>query len=87
MAQLTYKHLQIPPYALPLLTISKRLHSIYMLRMFNDALVMLFVYSAIALYMVPVKATSPTERWKLERRWLLGTVLMRCADGRKRSKI
>ncbi|BGO96190.1 hypothetical protein NBRC10512_003419 [Rhodotorula toruloides] len=78
---------KIPPYALPLLTISKRLHSIYMLRMFNDALVMLFVYSAIALYMVPVKATSPTERWKLERRWLFGTVLMSCALSIKMSTL
>ncbi|BGP04032.1 Glycosyltransferase family 58 protein [Rhodotorula toruloides ATCC 204091] len=78
---------KIPPYALPLLTISKRLHSIYMLRMFNDALVMLFVYSAIALYMVPAKTASPVQRRKLERRWLFGTVLMSCALSIKMSTL
>ncbi|BGP35928.1 dolichyl-P-Man:Man(5)GlcNAc(2)-PP-dolichol alpha-1,3-mannosyltransferase [Rhodotorula toruloides] len=81
------RNAKIPPYALPLLTISKRLHSIYMLRMFNDALVMLFVYSAIALYMVPAKTASPRERRNLERRWLFGTVLMSCALSIKMSTL
>ncbi|BGP28111.1 glycosyltransferase family 58 protein [Rhodotorula toruloides] len=81
------RNTNIPPYAVPLLTISKRLHSIYMLRMFNDALAMLFVYSAIALYMVPTKTASPVERRKLERRWLFGTVLLSCALSVKMSAL
>ncbi|RUS30337.1 ALG3 protein-domain-containing protein [Jimgerdemannia flammicorona] len=38
------KSKQIPPYALILLTLSKRLHSIYVLRCFNDPVAMFFFY-------------------------------------------
>ncbi|BGP52260.1 dolichyl-P-Man:Man(5)GlcNAc(2)-PP-dolichol alpha-1,3-mannosyltransferase [Rhodotorula kratochvilovae] len=78
---------RIPPYALILLTLSKRLHSVYMLRMFNDALVMLLVYSAIALYMVPARGNSRSERKRVERRWMLGTVLLSCALSIKMSTL
>ncbi|GAA5959653.1 hypothetical protein JCM8115_001280 [Rhodotorula mucilaginosa] len=80
---------KIPPWVLPLLCISKRLHSIYMLRMFNDCVVMLFVYCALALYMVPASTTLESERAKrqVERRWLFGTVLLSCALSIKMSTL
>ncbi|GAA5939017.1 hypothetical protein JCM3775_002650 [Rhodotorula graminis] len=78
---------RIPPYALVLLTLSKRLHSIYLLRMFNDAVVMLLVYSAIALYMVPAGGTGKGERRGVEMRWMLGTVLLSCALSIKMSAL
>lgn len=80
---------KIPPWVLPLLSISKRLHSIYMLRMFNDCVVMLFVYCALALYMVPASPTLESERAQrqVERRWLFGTVLLSCALSIKMSTL
>ncbi|KAI3647011.1 hypothetical protein MP228_007232 [Amoeboaphelidium protococcarum] len=37
----------VPPIMLPLLSVSKRIHSIYMLRMFNDPVAMLFMYLCV----------------------------------------
>lgn len=45
---LVYKPAKVPPYVLPLLVLSKRLHSIYMLRMFNDVFSTLFAIFSIA---------------------------------------
>lgn len=49
--------MQVPPYALVLMTFSKRLHSIYVLRMFNDGVAMLFLYAAVLAW------TSKRPRW------------------------
>ncbi|KAK9812595.1 hypothetical protein WJX72_000071 [[Myrmecia] bisecta] len=46
-----------PPWALALLCLSKRMHSLYVLRLFNDCIAMLLAYIAIALL--------------VERRWRL----------------
>ncbi|KAI2789807.1 Dol-P-Man:Man(5)GlcNAc(2)-PP-Dol alpha-1,3-mannosyltransferase [Penicillium oxalicum] len=46
-----YRSVQVPPYLYPLLVVSKRLHSIYMLRMFNDGIAALAMWIAIYLCM------------------------------------
>ncbi|KAJ5690258.1 hypothetical protein N7462_004650 [Penicillium macrosclerotiorum] len=46
-----YRQVQAPPYLFPLLVLSKRLHSIYMLRMFNDGIAAFAMWVAIYLCM------------------------------------
>jgi hypothetical protein len=41
---------QVPPYIFPLLIASKRLHSIFMLRCFNDCFAVLFFWLAVFCY-------------------------------------
>lgn len=46
-----YRHVNAPPYLLPLLVLSKRLHSIFMLRMFNDGLAAFAMWVAIYFFL------------------------------------
>ncbi|KAL3427379.1 Dol-P-Man:Man(5)GlcNAc(2)-PP-Dol alpha-1,3-mannosyltransferase 1 [Phlyctema vagabunda] len=45
-----YKKAQAPPYILPMLVLSKRLHSIFVLRCFNDCFAVFFLWLAIYIY-------------------------------------
>ncbi|PGH27008.1 hypothetical protein AJ80_01392 [Polytolypa hystricis UAMH7299] len=42
-----YRAAKAPPYIFPLLVLSKRLHSVYLLRLFNDGIATLFLWAAI----------------------------------------
>ncbi|KAG0134283.1 ALG3 protein-domain-containing protein [Tuber indicum] len=44
---LCYREARAPPYILPFLILSKRLHSIYMLRLFNDPFSILLLFLAV----------------------------------------
>ncbi|KAI5474876.1 hypothetical protein MNV49_002320 [Pseudohyphozyma bogoriensis] len=57
----------VPPYALILLTLSKRMHSIFLLRLFNDPVGMFFFYAAVLAW----TARKP--------RWSVGSVLFSLA--------
>jgi alpha-1,3-mannosyltransferase len=56
-----YRAAGAPPYIFGLLVLSKRLHSIFLLRLFNDGVATLFLWAAI--YMLQ------------KRQWLLGVLL------------
>ncbi|GAA5890456.1 hypothetical protein JCM6882_002927 [Rhodosporidiobolus microsporus] len=71
---------KLPQYLLPILCVSKRLHSIYVLRMFNDALCMLFLYAALVLY-TDLSGSRTSRRLK----WVGGTVLFALALNTKMS--
>jgi len=45
-----YWQAKVPPYVFPLLILSKRLHSIFMLRCFNDCFAVFFLWLAIFLF-------------------------------------
>ncbi|KAF2129311.1 glycosyltransferase family 58 protein [Dothidotthia symphoricarpi CBS 119687] len=45
-----YQKAKVPPYVFPLLVLSKRLHSIFMLRCFNDCFALLGMFLAIFCY-------------------------------------
>ena len=42
-----YRAAGVPPYVFPLLSLSKRVHSIFMLRLFNDCFAVFFLWAAI----------------------------------------
>ncbi|KAF3052613.1 dolichyl-P-Man:Man(5)GlcNAc(2)-PP-dolichol alpha-1,3-mannosyltransferase [Didymella keratinophila] len=45
-----YRKAKVPPYVFPLLILSKRLHSIFMLRCFNDCFAVLGLWAAVYCY-------------------------------------
>ncbi|KAK3319136.1 glycosyltransferase family 58 protein [Apodospora peruviana] len=47
VVMMCYKQAKVPPYVFPLLILSKRLHSIFVLRCFNDCFAVLFLWLAI----------------------------------------
>ncbi|KAG0330803.1 dolichyl-P-Man:Man(5)GlcNAc(2)-PP-dolichol alpha-1,3-mannosyltransferase [Podila humilis] len=55
----------VPPYVLIFVCLSRRLHSIYVLRLFNDPVAMFFLYAAILAF--------------LHRRWTLSSILFSVA--------
>lgn len=48
---LCYRQSGAPPYLFPLLVLSKRLHSVFVLRLFNDGIAALAMWTAILLFM------------------------------------
>lgn len=64
-----YRTTKIPPYILPLLCLSKRLHSIYILRMFNDCWAQFFMLGACWFF--------------VKRQWTLGGLAYSFALGVK----
>ncbi|KAL4919731.1 glycosyltransferase [Aspergillus aurantiobrunneus] len=68
-----YRRVRAPPYLFPLLVLSKRLHSVYMLRLFNDGLAALAMWGSIWLFM--------------NRKWALAVILWSLGLGIKMSLI
>ena len=64
--------LKVPPYTLIFLTVSKRIHSLYVLRLFNDCIAMFFLYAALWMY-----TRDTRDKTGRDGRWILGTCLFR----------
>ena len=71
MVMLCYGQAQAPPYLFPLLVLSKRLHSIFVLRLFNDGFAVFFLFLAICCYQ--------------RRAWTAGTLMYGLGLGVKMS--
>ncbi|KAL4956067.1 glycosyltransferase [Aspergillus filifer] len=68
-----YRRARAPPCLFPLLVLSKRLHSVFMLRMFNDGIAALLMWAAIWLFMT--------------RRWTMGVAVWSLGIGVKMTLI
>ncbi|KAF2083597.1 glycosyltransferase family 58 protein [Saccharata proteae CBS 121410] len=66
-----YRLAQAPPYVFPMLILSKRLHSIFMLRCFNDCFAVGFFFLAVYMYQ--------------KRMWTLGSLFYSAGVGVKMS--
>lgn len=66
-----YRNAKIPPYVFPMLILSKRMHSIFTLRLFNDCFAVCFFFVAIYCYQ---------KRW-----WIAGSVMYSIGLGVKMS--
>lgn len=66
-----YRNAGAPPWVLPMLVLSKRLHSIFVLRLFNDGFAVFFLFAAIACYQ---------RKW-----WTLGSLAFSLGLGVKMS--
>jgi len=66
-----YRAARVPPYVFPLLMLSKRLHSIFLLRLFNDGFAVFFLFLAIYCYQ---------RRW-----WTVGSIAYSLGLGVKMS--
>jgi alpha-1,3-mannosyltransferase len=66
-----YRAAGAPPWVLPLLVLSKRLHSIFMLRLFNDGFAVFFLFAAIFCYQ---------RKW-----WTVGSLALSLGSGVKMS--
>jgi alpha-1,3-mannosyltransferase len=66
-----YRRAGVPPYVFPLLILSKRLHSIFLLRLFNDCFAVFFLFLAIYCYQ--------------KRMWTVGSVVYSLGLGVKMS--
>lgn len=67
----TYRAAGVPPYVLPLLSLSKRVHSIFVLRLFNDCFAVLFLFVAVGFWQ---------RKW-----WTVGTLCFAVGVGVKMS--
>ncbi|KAG5300873.1 mannosyltransferase [Histoplasma ohiense] len=65
----SYRSARAPPYLFPLLVLSKRLHSVFLLRLFNDAVATFFLWAAILMMQ--------------RRQWTAGVVLWSMGVGVK----
>ncbi|PGH36959.1 alpha-1,3-mannosyltransferase [[Emmonsia] crescens] len=65
----SYRSARAPPYLFPLLVLSKRLHSVFLLRLFNDAVATFFLWAAILMLQ--------------RRQWAAGVILWSMGVGVK----
>ncbi|KAM4060518.1 ALG3 protein [Hirsutella rhossiliensis] len=71
LVMLCYRQAKAPPYLLPLLILSKRLHSVFVLRCFNDCFAVFFLWLAIFFFQ--------------RRHWTLGSLVYSWGLGIKMS--
>lgn len=67
----TYRQAGVPPWVFPLLSLSKRVHSIFVLRLFNDCFAVAGLFAAVGLWQ---------RRW-----WTVGTLVYSVGVGVKMS--